>query len=462
MISFLLNSDLVATDLSPASVLLDVVRREFHQTGTKEGCREGDCGACTVLWGVPVGEGVRYQAVNSCLLPLADVAGTHVVTIEGLSSIPLSPFQLAMVEEGGTQCGFCTPGFILSFTGALLSGTPLTVASVWDALSGNICRCTGYLGIRRAIERALALLPADSAPDLSTLIASGFLPPWILDAPSRLASLGPTHDDTVDNGTLVAGGTDLYVTQWRRLARTGIHSTRDRIIPRGIREDEGRVWIGAATPIEEVRTSPLLHAILPELENALRLFGSPQIRHRATVGGNLVNASPIGDFTCILMALGAKVDLRGSDARILPLRELYLGYKSLALRDGEWVESVTFPLPTSEHRFHFEKVSKRTFLDIATVNSAAWIRTDGTHILDCGLSAGGVAPVPLALTATEDVLRGREVSSELVRDAAAVARSEITPITDVRGSAEYKARLLERLVTCHMLAMFPDRVEGVI
>ncbi|NJD11138.1 MAG: 2Fe-2S iron-sulfur cluster binding domain-containing protein [Gemmatimonadetes bacterium] len=465
---FLLNRDEVRVDLPAGTVLLDVLRRERGLTGTKEGCREGDCGACMVLLGEPLDGVIRYRAVNSCLLPLGDAAGRHVVTIEGLRTSALSPAQRAFVEDGATQCGFCTPGFIVSLAGFLLSAPHLTVDAARDALAGNICRCTGYVSIRRALHRICAALPdrgSPGAPDrLHGLIAGGWIPEHFAEAAARLRTMGGTAVAApAVTGPLVAGGTDLFVQRAAELLDAAPTFLSRRRELQGIRLEQAVCLIGAATTWSDLEDSPLLRGLLPGIEGHLRLAASRPIRHRATVAGNLVNASPIGDLSILLLALGTFVRLSGrGGARELPLRALFTGYKQLALQDGELVTEVGFDAPPEGAVFSFEKVSRRRHLDIASVNSAMLAVARAGRIESMSLSAGGVAPVPLHLSRASAFLAGAPLDAATLRAAMAVAQEEIAPISDVRGSAGYKRSLLGRLLTAHFLRLAPELEAGLL
>jgi xanthine dehydrogenase small subunit len=455
---FILNADLVDTDAAPGTPVLDWLRVTRGLRGTKEGCREGDCGACLVLVGRSDGAAVRYRALTSCLLPMAEVDGCHLVTVEGLGGDALSAVQRLLVEEGAIQCGFCTPGIAVAMTGFLLTSDHPDLDSAIAAVEGNICRCTGHASIRRAGARLVELartVPAAGAR-ATALAAEGLLPEWFAGIPDRLAPLAPARAavDPAPGQLVVAGGTDAYVQRPDELAAADL-ALLSRAALGGVWSDDQHLYLGATTTAEELFTSPELLEVVPALRRAHHLVSSQPIRHRATVGGNIVNASPIGDLTVILLGLGAEVGVgRASATRTLPLAALFEAYKRLALEPGELVRWVRFPLERRHARFNFEKVSKRATLDIASVNSAISLRLERGVIADAHLSAGGVAPIPLALVAAEAFLEGREVSAATAREAAAVAAAEISPISDVRGSADYKTRLLRRLVLAHFQVLF--------
>ena len=468
-IRFILNDAEVSTSLPAGTALLDFIRGEKRLTGTRSGCREGDCGACTVLLGAPVPGAVRYRAVNSCLFPLADADGCHVVTVEGLNQADLTPVQQSILSEGASQCGFCTPGIVVSLTGFLLASRGLESDEAITAIEGNVCRCTGYTSIRRAVERLLREVRPrllEASDRLEALAALGVVPGYFPAIGPRLDSLAtptggvgavPGSTPAVKSGTVVvAGGTDLYVQSGDKLPDKELLLLSRRGGFSGIWPAADRLFIGAATPLAELMESSLVAAMLPRLPGFLRLVSSGQIRARATIGGNIANASPIGDLSIILLALDAAIGLRGrSRSRELKLRDFFLGYKKLDLKDGEVIAWVAVPLARDGVRFHFEKVARRRTQDIASVNSAIGLEMEGERIVAAHVSAGGVAPVPLYLRGASAFLAGRTVSPPLLRGLAGTAAGEIAPISDVRGSAAYKQVLLRRLLTAHFLALFP-------
>lgn len=463
MIKFILNCEDVATHLPAGTVALDFVRRQRGLTGTKEGCREGDCGACMVLLGEPRNDGVFYRPANSCLLPLANVAGRHLVTIEGLNLPGLNPIQRAFVDGGGTQCGFCTPGFIVSFLGFLLSAPQRDVNTASDALAGNLCRCTGHVAIRRAAARVCAGLnsppPANLGDRVRELVEQRWLPDYFLEIPRRLRRV--ELQLPAGNGNIhIAGGTDLFVQRADELADATLTLLTRRDDLRGVRLENGRCVIGAATRWADLEDSPVFREVLPGVEEHLKLAASRPIRHRATLGGNIVNASPIGDLTILLLALDAELALSDGQARRgVPLRDFFLGYKKLNKRPEELVTHVSFPVPPKNAVLGFEKVSRRMHLDIASVNAAMLAARRNDHIASIHLSAGGVAPVPLYLKRTSAQLAGGALTAANLLAALDTAASEISPISDVRGSADYKRGLLRQLLVAHFLKLAPELEE---
>ncbi len=476
-IRFILNDRLVESSAPAGLLLLDFLRVSERLTGTKEGCKEGDCGACAVLIGELTGGAVRYQPVTSCLVPLAEVHGRHVVTIEGCNlSAGLTPVQEAVVEHGGTQCGFCTPGIVVSLHGLLLDDARgLSLEDVKYALSGHLCRCTGYRSLKDCAETldrrfgsrlngtggADGVSGANHTPRVAVMASAGALPDYFTTIPERLRDLrGESHAPELEAEpeVRIAGGTDLYVQQGgEEIPDRRVEVLNRRPALKGIRVRDGEFRVGALTTFEEFGADQQVIESIPRIGAFSHLIASWQIRNRATLSGNIVNASPIGDFTALLLALDARVVLDdGGSRRSVSLKDFYHGYKQMDLRPGELVTEVAFADP-ADSRVNFEKVSKRTCLDIASVNSACAIRCIGDTIIDAHVSLGGVAPIPLYLHETSQALRGRNLDQEAAWDALRLSQQEIAPITDVRGSAEYKRLLARQLLIAHFVTLFPER-----
>jgi len=462
MIHFLLNDKVRGTDASPGSVALDYLRSVACLKGGKEGCREGDCGVCALLVGAPDGHGaLDYRTVPSCLLPVAELQGRHVVTIEGLNGEQLTPVQQAIVEEGATQCGFCTPGIVLGLTSFLLNSPDLSMTDALASIEGHLCRCTGYVSLRRAAQRLAETLGPylrQSEDRLSALVDAGVLPASFLEAPSIVAGLETScPKQTGEPAVPLGGGTDLYVQNADELLNADLRLLcREPALSTIEAEGEG-LALGGAVTVEDLVRSPLLKERRPEMQHALRLVASQLIRNRATVAGNLVNASPIGDLAIMLLALNADLQLQLEGVRRrVPLSGFFKAYKRTCLAPGEIVARIHIPPTGLDSRFHFEKVSRRTYLDIATVNTAVLVQVDGPMVRDVALSAGGVAALPMRLRQAEEALRGAPLTPEAVRHAADAADREVSPISDVRGSAMYKRRLLRGLLFAHFIALFPD------
>lgn len=458
MTSFILNEKQIRTDERPGLTLLEFIRGTACLAGTKDACHEGECGACTVLVGSRQDDGsVSYKACASCLLPLGDIDGRHVVTVEGLGAEPLTLVQRLIVEHSASQCGFCTPGIVLSLTGFALGSPSLSYDDAVNALDGNICRCTGYASIRSA-ARALceALASQDKTPSkrLPALIAAGVVPAYFRDIPSLLAGLGPAPAPCAA-AVAVAGGTDLFVQKPEELLEGELCFLSRRRDLDYVREDEGLLRVGGAVTIEDFRNSAAVQRHFPALAADLLLHSSAILRNKATLAGNIVNASPIGDASIILLALGASLTITGENGkkREVPLDKFYLGYKKTDLACGELVSEISIPLPSKGARYNFEKVSNRTILDIAAANSALMmaIGSEGT-VTALRVSAGGVGPVPMLLPGLEK-FHGRKPDAALFTDLSKAALAAAKPIDDIRGSAEYKRLLLGQLMLAHARAL---------
>ena len=460
MIQFILNENEISTSLPAGSLLLDFIRYHQHLTGTKIGCREGDCGACTVLMGEIKDGELIYNSVTSCLVPLGNAQGKHVVTIEGLNMQGLNFIQQSFADEGATQCGFCTPGFIVSLAGFCLHKTPSYQSGI-DAVNGNICRCTGYKSIERAVAKITHELEKRNGEDkINFATQNNFLPAYFKNIKSRLGaySLPVNGIDANQNGAarVVGGGTDLYVQQHDAMIECSVDLLFDKTHLNGIAQQGNKCIMGGSVTVTDMLNSPVFQRYFPSLYKYVKLISSTQIRNMATVAGNFINASPIGDLTIFFLALDAQILLSdGVNKREVPLRKLYKGYKVLDKKRDEIIEQVHFLLPGASSKFNFEKVSKRTNLDIASVNTAIHLMMEGDTITEAGLSAGGVGPVPIFLENCTVFLAGKAISPELIIELIEVAQAEISPISDARGTANYKRLLLGQLIKAHFVTLFP-------
>ena len=461
LIRFILNNKHITTSLAAGSLLVDFIRYHENLKGTKIGCREGDCGACVVLVGELKDGQLHYQSVTSCLTPLANVDNRHVVTIEGVNIEGLNPVQQALTDEAATQCGFCTPGFVMSFTGLCLSGKKPTYENAIAAVDGNICRCTGYKSIERAAKKIAMLLESNKAADLQTFIAGNkMMPPYFTGLKEKLQILATETNGMKpmeNTGRFIGGGTDLYVQEHDELKDTEHRFLLHHQPLKGVFRQGTQCVIAASATVTDLAESPFMQLLFPKLHAYFKLVSSTPIRNMATVAGNIINASPIGDLTIFLLALNATVVLTdGRKSREVLLRKLYRGYKSLDKQPAEYIDKIWFPLPDGNSFFHFEKVSKRSWLDIASVNTAIGIRLEDRYISSIHLSAGGVAPIPLYLEATAAFLEGKIPDEETILQAIAVMQAEIAPLSDVRGSAAYKRLLLAQLIKAHFITLFPE------
>lgn len=456
---FFLNDEEVCLDENPGTLVLDVLRTGRQLTGTKEGCREGDCGACAVLVGTLEGDTVRYLSVTSCLMPAAELAGRHLVTIEGLSIGESTPVQVAIDDEGGSQCGFCTPGIVVSLTGMLITEMGnVDLETTKNALGGHLCRCTGYRSLKATWKHLAAA--SRGARSIDDLVNRGLLPAYFAEVPDWLRAV-ETETTTLSSDVhlMVGGGTDVYVQQGDEVAGGDLIALNNLTGLSGVADRDGYVEVGAMTTFEDFAASPAIRRVIPSIGEYMALIASVQIRNRATVGGNIVNASPIGDLSILLLAMECELVLRNrnGDVRTIPIRQFFRGYKDIDLRSGEMLTEIRIPRVDGA-RIGWEKVSKRKYLDIATVNSAISISAPGSTIERASIAVGGVAPIPLFLAETSAFLQDKPVNCDTVLQAAQVALDEITPISDVRGSADYKRLLTRQLLFGHFATLFPETI----
>jgi xanthine dehydrogenase small subunit len=436
---FRLNGEVQSASAAPTVTLLDWLREARGLTGTKEGCNEGDCGACTVM----IRDEAGARAVNACLLMLPQIAGKSVTTVEGLGDPAgeLHPVQEAMVTHHGAQCGFCTPGIVM----ALATGHANGRTDHEVVLAGNLCRCTGYAPILRAAKAAEGVA-ADLADLPEPLAAPRVdLAPLLPESADALAELYAAEPEA----TLIAGGTDvgLWVTkELRDLPRPiFLHRCADL---RDITQQGETLRLGAMVTVEALRvhvkdSHPALHAMLTR-------FASDQIRQMATVGGNIANGSPIGDLPPALIALGATLHLRhGAARREMPLEDFFIDYREQDRRKGEFVEAVT--LPASAPDLACEKLSKRRDQDISAVMAAFNITEAKGKITAARLAFGGMAGTPKRATKAEAALIGQPWSETTIRRAMIALKGDFTPLSDMRASAAYRMQGAQNLLLRHFV-----------
>lgn len=438
--------------------LSNFLRYQLTLIGTKVVCAEGDCGSCTVLIGRVEHEHIEYRPVTSCIEFLYQLDGAHVVTIEGLAyGDQLNPVQEAMVRCHGAQCGFCTPGFVVSMCAAIARGETER-EQLRAALVGNLCRCTGYEPIIRAgLEvnpRAMRCIDDiyPPAPLIDSMSAAAHEPVLIhadgrtFFKPTTLA--GAVAFKATDPAcVIIAGGTDVGVQMNKSLRDPRVVMTLAGLSDlRQITSSEGMLTVGACATLTELERSTQL--CCPELNAMLRRHGSPLIRNAGTLAGNIANGSPIGDAMPALFVLGAEIELasQGGATRRVDINQFYTGYKTNVMRPDELIARVHIPLPSANELFKLYKVSKRHDLDISSFMAAFHARLRGNVIESIRIAYGGVGPVILRLPKTEAFLTGQPLDEATMAAAGELARTEITPISDVRGSADFRLQLAENFI----------------
>jgi xanthine dehydrogenase small subunit len=462
-IRFLLGKharELAGTD--PTRTVLQYLREDEGLCGTKEGCAEGDCGACTVtLAERDDKDGIRYRAVNACIMFVPALDGKQLLSVEHLAGEAggLHPVQQAMVDHHASQCGFCTPGFVMSLATMHMTGETPDRAGIVDALAGNLCRCTGY---RPILDAAAAVLSAPSE--------AKSLPHHRDDLRLQLESLG-TDDETLEcegagrrfvaprsvteltgilarepMALILGGGTDvgLWVTKQHRDLPLVVTT---EYVPalRRIAATDAHVTIGGAVTYADAMEA--LAAMHPAIGGLIRRIGSRQIRERGTIGGNVANASPIGDMPPLLLALDAMLILASSTGvRRLPVEQFFQGYRATALGAGEVLAAIEIPRPSSDTRLAVYKVSKRFDQDISAVCGAFALRLEGGRVQSIRIAYGGMAAIPRRATTTEDGLTGTMWTVDTLRAAMADLDAAFTPLSDMRASADYRKLVARNLL----------------
>ncbi len=438
--------------------LTDFLRYDRQLVGTKVVCAEGDCGSCCVLIGKPAGEAMEYRNVTACIQYVYQLDGCHVITIEGLKYAgQLSCVQESMVTCQGSQCGFCTPGFVVSLHAMLETSPKLTEPDMRLGLSGNLCRCTGYESIIKAgVETDIAkhrranelYPPASFLGELKSAVGESvrvehadrvfFKPTSVTEAVAFKAR----HAGCV----VIAGGTDLGVVMNKgKLTPTVVMSLAGLTSLKNVQADGKTLSIGALVTLAEMDAACATY--LPEMSRLLWRHGSPPIRNAATLAGNIANGSPIGDTMPGLYVLDAEIELTGSNgSRRVNINAFYTGYRKTVMTPDELITAVHIPLPAARDAYRLYKISKRFDLDISSFSAAFWMRTNGDVIESIHIAYGGVGANILRLRKTESLLIGQPIFDALIDRAAASVRSEITPISDVRGGKDYRLQLGENVL----------------
>ncbi len=416
------------------------LREQANATGTKIVCEEGDCGACTVLVGRREGGGLRYRAVNACIQFMFQMDGAHVVSVEGLG---VTPVQEAMARCHGAQCGYCTPGFVMALAGMFEGGE----CDARQALTGNLCRCTGYESIIRAADET------EGQPKIEELFPSGPILAAVSEIENEPVQIGKffkpvTLEDAIafknEKTVIVQGSTDFGVWRTKRNFEPESILSLDGIEGLGEIAIEGKT-LSVGGRVSLAQFEEVVRELVPAMATIMDRFGSPQIKNAGTLAGNIANASPIADTLPFLFVTEASVELNRQ--RIVPIRDFYLGYKKLDLRPNEIITRILIPLPQERDVVRLYKISKRSHLDISGFTAAMLMRRTDGRIDEMRLAYGGVAPVVMRLRKTEAFLAGKPISSSTFAEAGEMAKSEIAPISDVRGSSEFRLQLAENILT---------------
>jgi xanthine dehydrogenase small subunit len=464
-IQFVRRGEIISLrNVPPTRTLLEVLREDLHCTGTKEGCNEGDCGACTVVLGEAQGGHVKYSAVNSCIRLAHSVNGLALWTTEDLAARDgtLHPVQEALVQCHGSQCGFCTPGFVMSLFGVyqnhVVHGQPVTRALAQEALSGNLCRCTGYRPILDAAQHMASLPPVavDEAAvlkQLQQLKKLNSTPPTLTATDPGAAYLAPTTLAALlvaraahPQAQLVAGCTDvgLWINKLHQNFEQVLDLTRVKEL-RQVERYRHHIAIGAAVTLSDAFAALLQDR--PQLQAFTQRFAGLPVRNSGTLGGNVANGSPIGDAMPLLIALGAHVVLMSQRGhREMPLEALYTGYRKNVMAADEVLAWIKVPKPTPGEQLRVYKISKRFEDDISAVCLAVRLHTSKGQVVQASMGVGGVAATPVRAVQTQAALSGQPWNATTVAAAAACLQTEFSPISDMRATAAYRVQVLGNLL----------------
>ena len=482
MIEFLLNGRIEKVDqVDPNLSILEWLRTKMRLTGTKEGCASGDCGACTVITGTADPQGnIRYEAINSCISLVGSLHGKELITVDAFQQEPGHPVQWAMMEKHGAQCGFCTPGIVMSLIAlhANKEGTAPNDHRLLEALSGNLCRCTGYRPIidagRQALVQEWEPEAEHPAAGLDGSQGAGNLSAIHRDSITLNSPDGPRYNAPVSldelralrrefpDSRLVAGSTDLALEITQQLKTLDHMISVERVEElKGCEQQGDELVIGAAATYQQFRGA--LSELWPAFDPMLERLGSLQIRNRGTLGGNIANASPIGDMPPPLIALDATLVLDGPGGeRQLPLEEFFHGYKQTDLKPGEFVHSVRVPVPRANEQLYIYKISKRLDDDISAVLGAFRLTVEDGVVADCRLAFGGMAATPARAPKAEAALKGRPWNEDSVAAAIIALADDFTPMTDVRASAAYRQQVAGNLLRRALLASDANTSETLM
>lgn len=467
MTHFLLNQQPVSVDnIDPNLTVLNWLRNDRLRCGTKEGCASGDCGACTVVVGCVEDGKIRYQSANACLLLVGQLDGKQLLTVEDLADGgELHPLQKTLACGHASQCGFCTPGIVMSVFAMHKNGAAVDGSGIVHHLGGNLCRCTGYRPIVEAAKQILAMPCHDQfsqheAETVRQLQAQGTSSDASLLRPTTLDELADAYFCD-PQARLLAGGTDL------NLRVTQAYQQHTRLISlarvaelRGIERQGNRLIIGAMTTLDVLQYQ--LKDVIPAFSEMLDRFASQQIRNQGTLGGNIANASPIGDCAPALLALDARLRLRcGAQPRDVALADFFTGYRQTVLQPGEFITHIVLDDVTLSHNLRLWKVSKRREDDISAVFAAINLDVKEGVISRARIAFGGIAATPARALTTEAALFGQPMNTATLNAACTALAQAFSPLSDVRASAEYRLQVAQNLLKRYFLHMTSDHAVEV-
>ncbi|HON18130.1 MAG TPA: xanthine dehydrogenase small subunit [Salinivirgaceae bacterium] len=454
--------DFNQTNFLPSTTILNYLRQSPDSRGTKEGCGEGDCGACTVVVATLCDDNVCYQSINACLTFLPALHGKMLITVEDLSDgyrlENIHPIQQWYVKEHASQCGFCTPGFVMSTFAMVKNKVVPTRDNITDALAGNLCRCTGYQSIYTAVEKSLQSSISDKfdarTDEIIHLLKSIETPESGIEIKTRKQTYFLANNLTEalrfkqanPKAVVVNGSTDIAVQQNKKFLYHPIILDLSRINElNNIIEDDKEINLGSGVPLEQLKQQ--FATKLPILKEALTFFASQQIRNVATLGGNLCNASPVGDLIPVMIALKAKAIIQNfAKQREIPFEEFIVGYRKTAMADDELLTRIIIPKPSQKVHLSFEKVSNRQHVDISTVSLAARWTFEKETITEIILAYGGMADRVKRAKNTESFLMGKPLNEQTLKQASVVIESDFTPISDSRSGKEFRMNVAKNLL----------------
>jgi len=477
-ITFYLNGHLTTEEIESGISTLDWLHQKKHLFGTKCSCNEGDCGACTVVIASPRDGLIVYEAINSCLYPAAKLQGRHLITIEALGTPDkLHPIQQALLEHHGTQCGYCTPGFVMSMFALFAMQNHPDKEAIFAALEGNLCRCTGYQSILEAATEISEKYGVDNllptwCREVEPLLLDFKEPATMIvhnKGSNRLVNkyLMPENMKTLfeylrfeGTAVCIAGGTDLMVQMniGRKELPVLIDLTRIAELNRLYLQADG-LHIGACVSYAQLAQSELVQTAYPFLHKLISLIASQQIRNFGTLGGNIANASPVGDSLPLLLAMDVTLRLQTSlEMRQVPIREFFTGYRKTALQQGEIIKEIILPVIPKDNYVKTIKSAKRKSLDISAVVSAINVKLDLGYIKNACLAWGGVAAIPLVSHVFTELVVNKPLASLDIRQITKAVAAEFKPLSDVRGSAVYRSKMIEN----HLQIYLTELQEGAL